>query len=361
MQSYTGENIPVIGEICVPVEYEGQKVTLPLLITKGDQPSLLGRDWLQHLKLNWGTIFAIHNMDTEGVFKKHNTVFKEGIGTIKDFKVKIHVKSDTKPIFLKPRTVPFALREAVDKELDRLERLNIISPKDRSEWACPIVVVPKADKSLRLCGDYTVTINRCIQDETYPLPTAEDLFATLSGGKWFTKLDLASAYQQLELDDSAKEYLTINTHRGLYRYNRLSFGVSMAPSVFQHVMDQILQGIPGVCCYLDDILIRSRSKEEHLYLLDKVLTRLEQYGVHVKLSKCEFLKSEVQYLGHPVDNEGLHPTEEKVQAIRNAPPPTDLSTLRSWLGMINYYHKFLPNMSTTLQPLYALLHKDTKI
>ena len=128
----------------------------------------------------------------------------------------------------------------------------------------------------------------------------------------------------------------------------------MAPSIFQHVMDQILQGIPGVCCYLDDILIRSRSKEEHLYLLDKVLTRLEQYGVHVKLSKCEFLKSEVQYLGHRIDSEGL------LQAIRNAPPPTDLSALRSWLGMINYYHKFLPNMSTTLQPLYALLHKDTK-
>ena len=96
-------------------------------------------------------------------------------------------------------------------------------------------------------------------------------------------------------------------------------------------MDQILQGIPGVCCYLDVILIRSRSKEE----LDKVLARLEQYGAHVKLSKCEFLKSEVQYLGHRIDSEGLHPTEEKVQAIRNAPPPTDLSSLRSWLGMIN--------------------------
>ena len=124
-------------------------------------------------------------------------------------------------------------------------------------------------------------------------------------------------------------------------------------------MDQILQEIPGVCCYLDDILIRSRLKEEHMYLLDKVLARLEQYGVHVKLSKCEFLKSEVQYLGHRTDSEGLHPTEEKVQAIRNAPPPTDLSA-SPWLGMINYYHKFLPNMSTTLQPLYALLHKDTK-
>ena len=235
--------------------------------------------------------------------------------------------------------------------------IGVISKIERNEWACPIVVVPKSDKTMRICGDYKVTVNRCIEEETYPLPNSEDLFATLAGGTLFSKLDLSHAYQQLELDENSKALLTVNTHKGLYQYNRLSYGVSSAPSIFQAVMDQILQDMPGVVCYLDDILISAKNKVEHLELLDKVLTRLEKYGVRVKLAKCEFMSSEVVYLGHRVDATGIHPTDDKISAIKEAPIPQNVTELRSFLGLVNYYHKFLPNMSTRLKPLYSLLQK----
>lgn len=124
---------------------------------------------------------------------------------------------------------------------------------DRSEWAAPVVVVPKTDGSIRLCGDYKVTVNKCINEELYPLPTVQDLLSKLAGGTLFSKIDLTHAYQQLELDDQSQKYLTINTHLGLFNYKRLPFGVSSAPSIFQKVMDQVLQGIPSVVCFFDDI------------------------------------------------------------------------------------------------------------
>ena len=123
--------------------------------------------------------------------------------------------------------------------------------------------------------------------DQYPLPKPDDLFTALSGGKRFTKLDLKHAYQQMRLEDSAKELVTINTHKGLYQFNRLPFGVASAPAIFQRTMDVILQGLPGVICYIDDILITGSSDKEHLANLEEVLKRLQYHGVKLKSSKCK--------------------------------------------------------------------------
>ena len=136
--------------------------------------------------------------------------------------------------------------------------------------------MPKSDGSIRLCCDFKVSINQCIDVEQYPLPTTEDLFSTLAGGQYFSKLDLSSAYQQLLVEEDSRKYLTINTHRGLFQYNRLPFGVSSAPAIFQAKMDQIVSGLEGVICYLDDILITGRSLEEHKDSLTNVFKRLQQ-------------------------------------------------------------------------------------
>ncbi|KAK6323267.1 hypothetical protein J4Q44_G00056060 [Coregonus suidteri] len=162
-------------------------------------------------------------------------------------------------------------KEAVEKELERLQKNNIIKKVERSDWATPIVVVPKKDKTVRMCSDYKVTVNRCILPEEYPLPNAEDLFATLAGGKVFSKMDLSFAYQQLKLDPVSEQYLTINTHKGLFRLNRLAYGISTAPAIFQHTMDQILDGIDNVVCFMADILMSAPTMEEHLVVLDKVM------------------------------------------------------------------------------------------
>ena len=174
------------------------------------------------------------------------------------------------------------------------------------------------------------------------------------------KLDLTQAYLQLELDSKSQKYCTINTHRGLYHYKRLPFGISSAPAMFQKTMDTILQRIDGVLCYVDDILVTGGTEKEHLERLGEVLRRLQAHGVRMKLSKCSFLKSSVEYLGHRVDAEGLRATPEKMRAIDQAPQPKNVQQLRSFLGLLNYYRKFLPNLATIIQPLNDLLQKGKK-
>ena len=144
----------------------------------------------------------------------------------------------------------------------------------------------KADGSVRLCGDYKVTVNQEARVDTYPLPRIEEIHASLAGGKVFSKLDLSHAYQMVVLDDESKGYATINTQKGLYRVNRLPFGVSSAPSMFQRIMEGILQGIPGVCVYIDDILVSGRTVAEHLQILETVLTRLEEGSSEKNASSC---------------------------------------------------------------------------
>ena len=219
----------------------------------------------------------------------------------------------------------------------------------------PIVPVMKRDGSIRVCGDYKLTINQVALVDTYPLPLVQDIFASLANGSSFTKLDLAHAYQQLNLDDESRPYTTINTHRGLFRYTRLPFGVAAAPAIFQRTMESLLGDLPHVCMYLDDILVTGESETAHLQNLASVLERLTSAGVRLKREKCAFMIPEVEYLGHRISAEGIYPVPEKVKAVREAPTPKDVSQLRSFLGLVNYYGKFLPNMTTLLRPLYDLL------
>ena len=210
----------------------------------------------------------------------------------------------------------------------------------------------------RVCGDYKVTIYQCVEKKIYPLPTTEDLFAQIAGGQFFSKLDMSQAYQQLTLDEDSKNLLVVNTPRGLFRYTRLPYGVSTAPTIFQSVMDRILQGLP-VACYLDDILIATKTEEEHDKLLDQTLQRLEKAGIRLRREKCEFYAKELQYLGHCINSSGIHPTEEKVQAIKEAPRPENVSQLRAFLGLMNYHSKFIPQAASRLAPLYKLLKKNS--
>ena len=355
LKAYTGEAIQILGEIEVAVQYKGQEKKLNLLVVTGEGPSLLGRDWFSQIKLDWSQLnhlqtSASSDASCQQILDKHKTVFEEGLGTVVGTTAKFHINPDVQPRFYKARPVPYALQPKVEAELQKLETNGVIKPVQISHWAAPIVPVVKPDGSVRICGDYKVTLNCAAKTDAYPLPKIDDLFASLSGGKLFSKMDLASAYLQIPLDEESKEYTTINTHKGLFCYNRLPFGVASAPSIFQRVMDNLLQGLKHVCVYLDDILITGATEEEHLQNLDTVLTRLESAGMKVKRTKCAFLLPTVEYLGHKISAQGLQPTEEKIRAINKAPAPTNTSQLKSFLGLINYYCKFLPNLSNTLAP-----------
>ena len=359
LRTYTGEQLKILGRCMVTVEYGGQVADLGLVVVEGHGPSLLGRDWLEKIRLNWGTLHSINHStkSLEDALSAHKALFRDELGTVKGVTAKIHVDPTARPRFYKARTVPYALRGKVEAALDSLQKEGIIEPVSYSEWAAPVVPIVKKDGTIRLCGDYKVTVNRVIEPDSYPLPRIEDLFACLTGGETFSKLDLRQAYQQLVMEEESKAYLTINTHKGLFRYNRLPFGVSSAPAIFQRTMESILGGLPHVCIYLDDILVTGHSEAEHLRNLEAVLSRLEEAGVRLKRSKCAFMLPEVEYLGHRISGKGLQPTAEKVV---EAPTPTSVTQLKSYLGLLSYYCKFLPDLATRLAPLYVLLQKHKK-
>ncbi|KAL9984702.1 hypothetical protein ACROYT_G007028 [Oculina patagonica] len=212
LRTYTGEALEILGQARVEVTYQGQTANLPLQVIKGQGPSLFGRNWLRNIKLNWGSIKKISS-DLDNVLTRHQSVFKDELGTMQGVKAKLFVKSESKPKFFKPRPVPYALKGAIEQELDRLESMGVIEKVRYSEWAAPIVPVVKPDNSIRVCGDYKVTVNSVLDVDQHPLPNPEELFVTLSGGEKYSKLDLSRAYQQILLDDDSREYVTINTHK----------------------------------------------------------------------------------------------------------------------------------------------------
>ena len=305
-------------------------------------------------------VSTANELSLSAVLTRHTAVFKDELGRVRGTSAKLHVDTQARPRFFKPRAVPYAMRGKVEQELERLEKQGIIKPVDFSDWAAPIVPVLKRDGSVHICGDYKLTVNQTAKLETYPLPKIEDLLASLAGGKAFTKLDLAQAYQQVELDEGSRKFVTTNTHKGLFQYTRLPFGVASAPAVFQRTMENLLQGLKHVYVYLDDILVTGSSKRNHLENLTEVLGRLEKAGMRLKQSKCQFMLPAVEYLGHKISEKDLQPMEGKVRAIAEAPAPQNVSQLKAFLGMLNYYAKFLPNISSRLAPLYKLLQKAVK-
>ena len=303
----------------------------------------------------------MHNATLSELLDKYKRVFGSDLGTAKGFKAKIIVETNATPRFLRARSIPYFYREKVEVELERLVAEGTLTPMEHSEWAAPIVAVLKPDKKrVRICGDFKQTINPVAKLDRYPIPRVEDLFSKLAGGKAFTKLDLSQAYLQLPLDEESKKYVVINTQKGLFQYSRLPYGVSSAPGIFQRYMEGLLHGVPNVVVYLDDILITGKDEAEHMSVLSQVLDRLDQAGLRAQLSKCKFMAESVVFLGHRIDEQGIHPVREKVRAIQEAPMPRNVSELKSYLGLLTYYSKFLPNMADVLAPLYTLLRKDVE-
>ncbi|XP_038220972.1 uncharacterized protein K02A2.6-like [Zerene cesonia] len=270
----------------------------------------------------------------------YGNVFAEGLGRFTGGKVSIHVREGARPVFLRVRPLAFALRERVERALDQLVADGVLSPVERSDWATPIVPIVKKDGNIRICANYKLTLNKVIEVDRYPLPRVKDLLIKLKGGERFSKIDLSQAYAQFELDDSRK-YTVINTHKGLFMYNRLVYGLSSRPGIFQRHLEQLFVDIPSVGVFLDDIIITGPCDEEHINNLHKVFGRLQKYGLKVRKDKCVFFSDTVKYLGYIISKNGVHTCPDKVQAIIiilliiiNIVPPTNTTELRSFIGMI---------------------------
>ena len=246
--------------------------------------------------------------------------------------------------------------------------LNQIYPVSSSNWASPVVHVSTSDGSIRVCGDYKA-INERIEDDVYKLPNIQDMFALLSQNgavpDTFSVIDLASAFNQLFLDEESSQLLTINTRKGLFRSKRLCFGVKTATSQFQRVMDSILSGIKGVMVRVDNILVATSggvttAVTTHMEVIKQVFGRLAKHNVKLNGLKCQFFQAQVKYMGHIWSKEGISLVKSKLDAIQLAPGPKDVSQLRSFLGMLNYYSKFIKDFSSKVHPLYQLLSSKTE-
>ncbi|XP_055615012.1 uncharacterized protein K02A2.6-like [Toxorhynchites rutilus septentrionalis] len=288
-------------------------------------------------------------------------VFTNRMGLCTKTQVHFNLKSDAQPVFKPKRPVSDNMEAVVVDELKRLEYLGIITPVTYADWAAPIVVVRKPDWSVRICADISTGLNSALEANSYPLPPPEEIFKRMANCTMFSHIDLSDAYLQVEIDEESRKFVTINTHKGLYRFNRLSPGIKCAPGAFQQIMDAMLSGIPCTSPYLDDILVGGRTAEEHKRNLYRVLQRLQDYGFTVKFDKCKFFMHQVKYLGQLLDTEGIRPDPDKVKAIVNMPPPHDVPTLRSYLGAINYYGKYIREMRTLRQPLDELLKEEKAI
>ncbi|XP_055527484.1 uncharacterized protein K02A2.6-like [Wyeomyia smithii] len=207
---------------------------------------------------------------------------------MKNVQASLSLKPNSKPIFLKARTLPFSIRSTVEQEIDCMVNSGILTKVNHSAWATPVVPVIKSFGRVRLCGDYKVTVNKHLNIDEHPLPIIDELFANMAGGQKFSKLDLAQAYLQMEVRPEDREILTLNTHLGLYQPSRLMYGVASALAIFQREITQVLGNIPGVSVFLDDIKVTGSDDETHLRRLEMVLQRLDKYGMRVNVSKCEF-------------------------------------------------------------------------
>ena len=311
----TGQNVSIVGQIDVNVMYKNKVFKLPFVIldSLNKFTPLLGRNWLNVINPTWKNNVLVESKSPQSsqppsqvMSNKSNLVSnKSQFGSnvsnkgqdqikskksqenlilkiesksldliseiksqfacnfqnnsnscIKQFKADITVKDDVKPIFHRAYEMPYSLKPKVEEELSRMVENGILNKVSHSQWASPIVIVPKKNTDdIRICVDFKKTVNKVIETDHCVLPLPDDIFASLSGSKCFTVLDLKGAFQQLEINEASKELFTVNTHLGLFRYNRLTYGISSAPGIFQSVMETILSGLPNVKCYIDDILI----------------------------------------------------------------------------------------------------------
>lgn len=269
--------------------------------------------------------------------------------------VEHHIRlSDPRPFRERSRRIAPADIDDIRRHLKDLLAAGIIK-ESRSPYASPIVIVRKKNGSVRMCIDYRTLNNRTIPDQ-YTTPQIDDALDCLSGSRWFSVLDLRSGYYQIPMSEKDREKTAFICPLGFYEFQRMPQGITGAPATFQRLMERAVgdMHLLQVIVYLDDIIVFGRTLEEHEERLLKVLDRLEECGLKISLDKCQFCQPQVRYVGHIVSALGIATDPEKVSAVKNWKLPTDLRSLRSFLGFCGYYRRFIKNYSAIVRPLTEL-------
>lgn len=286
----------------------------------------------------------------------------EPISAVKEFEQHIFIKPDTMPKYVKQYRLPPIQREAIAKKVRQMVEEDIAEPST-SAWNSPILIVPKKGATdlndWRLVIDYR-KVNDIVQDDRYPIQDISDILDGLSGSSLFSTLDLDQGYYQIKLNESSRPVTAFTTQDGHFQLKRMPMGMKTSPACFSRIMQTALSDLIGKICfvYLDDIIIYSKTIEEHFQRLATVLGRLSKIGLKVKAKKCNFLKPSVKFLGHIVSEAGVSPDPEKVEAVKNWPTPKNSKDIESFLGLASYYRKFIKNFAKIAQPIRRLTQND---
>lgn len=308
------------------------------------------------------------NLNINDLCKTYNDLFTEDVTNSATTNITHHISLiNSDPIYQRPFRLPQIQQEEVRKQIDKLLSENIIRHSE-SPWASPVHLVPKKmDQSgiqkWRMVIDYR-RLNENTKSDKFPLPNIEELFSKLQGNKYFTTLDLTSGYHQIRMDPNSIEKTAFSTADGHYEFLRMPFGLKNAPATFQRMMNNTLkQEIARNIClvYLDDIIIYSKTKQEHINKLQQVFESLRKANLKVNKNKCVFMQEEIEFLGHVLNKDGLKPNQKKIEAIQKFPVPKTLKEIRAFLGLIGYYRKFVPNLSRIVKPLTEATKKDATI
>ena len=272
--------------------------------------------------------------------------------------VKHHIPTQGAPVQSRSRRLDQEKLKVAKAELNKLVELGVCH-KGRSAWASPLLVTTKPCGGWRVCGDYR-RLNAMTEDDQYPVRQLTDFTSELHGKKFFSKIDLLKGYHQIPVAEEDVEKTAVITPFGLYVFPCTPFGLKNAGQDFQRLMDEILGDIPRVFVYIDDILVASETKEQHLADLDIVFKTLAANGMVVQRPKCVLGKSSLEFLGYQVDTTGISPLKNRVSAIEQTTPPTSIKELQRFLGMIGYYRRFIPNAATHLFHLFNALKGKPK-
>ena len=364
LSTYNRDRLDVVGTVQLDVKHKDKVYDIEFYVVNVNSVPILGLNAINKLHL----IERIHviNTDTQShkqadsteLLHRYRDVF-HGIGELPG-EYDIKLEEDASPVIYPVRRVPESIKPKLKESLRKMESNKIIQKVDGpTDWVNSLVIVEKPDKTLRICLDPR-ELNRSIRREHFHIPTLEDIQAKLSGSKFFTTLDCSAGYWQVKLSEKSSSLTTFNTPFGRYKFLRMPFGISSAQEVFQKKVSQLLEGIPGVINYIDDILIHARTEEEHDRTLEKVLQKCREAHVKLKKEKCHVKKNQTKYLGHIITELGMKADPFKVEAIVNMETPNNKQAVQRLLGMVNWLGRFIPNTSIITEPLRCLLKKEVE-
>ena len=347
--------LETLGKFNSVIQFNKEETEAEFIVISGKGRALLGRKTAMQLGvLKFGPqVNAVNASLTERYPECFN-----GIGKLKDYKAKIHIDPTITPVAQNPRRIPFSLRAKVEAKLKELVEADIIEEVEGpTPWVSPVCVVPKPSGDIRLCVDMR-RANEAILHERHPIPTVDEVLQNMNQSTVFSKLDLKWGFHQIELSEDSREITTFTTHAGLFRYKRLMFGINSAPELYQHIIQQVLQGCEGAHNIADDIIVHGKSVEEHDKRLVKVMGKLAERGLTLNPDKCEFRITRITFMGHVLSERGIGPTNEKVKAVVNAREPESATEVRSFLGLVNFCARFIPGLATTAEPLRKLTRQS---